>query len=273
MKSADLHIHTYYSDSSLSPKEVVEEASQRHLDCIAITDHDTIDGISPAREAALGYGIEVLAGIEFSSQIHGKDVHILGYLFDHADPEITKMIGLIQNSRIDRMRAMIGKLNDLGINNIDFEEVQVLVNSKSIGRPHLATVLMQKGWVRSRQEAFDKYLADGAPACVQNVYQSPAEAVELIKNAGGVAVLAHPMITKIDELIPELVRKGLDGLEAAYPNASRSIADFYKNLARKYDLIITGGSDSHGNIKRNTWIGKMTVDYEIVEQLKQKAIK
>jgi len=199
---ADLHIHTHFSDSTSSPLEVAQQAREHELSCISITDHDTIDGIQPTIREAGKFDIEVIPGIELSSEIDGKDVHILGYCFDYKDSEFTNKIKIMQNARINRMHEMIDKLKRLGIDNITPEEVCQLAQSNSVGRPHLATVLQEKGWVSSNQEAFNKYLADNASAYVPKFKQTPAEAIALIREAGGIAVLAHPMLTKVDELTP-----------------------------------------------------------------------
>lgn len=267
---ADLHIHTNFSDSTLSPQEVVEQAHENGLSCIGIADHDTIEGILPAMEAAKKYDIEVIPGIELSSEINGKDVHMLGYLFDCKNKEFVERIGYIQNARVGRMGEMIGKLKTMGIDNITLEEVCGLAQSDSVGRPHLATVLKEKGWVSSHQVAFNKYLADGASAYVPKFKQTPIEAIELIKKAGGIAVLAHPMVTGVDELIPSFVEAGLGGIEVYYPNNSDRVIHFYEGLVKKHNLVATGGSDAHGSVKKHTYVGKIKIPYELVEKLKER---
>ncbi len=268
---ADLHIHTYYSDGTSSSEEVVEEAHSQGLSCIAITDHDTIEGFAPTLEAAKKYNIEVIPGMEFSTEINGKDIHVLGYLFDCHNPQLKEILESNQAYRIERMRKMIGRLKDLGIKDIDLDEVCARVQSKSVGRPHLAATLVEKGVVKNIKEAFDKYLAEGAPAYFSKFKQTPFEAVSLIKNAGGVAVLAHPMLTQVDELIPRLVREGLGGLEVYYPNSLPSIVQFYERIAEKHNLVMTGGSDAHGKAKKHTYIGRLKIPYELVEKLKERA--
>jgi predicted metal-dependent phosphoesterase TrpH len=265
---ADLHIHTYFSDSTSSPEEVVEQARAHGIDCIAIADHDTIQGIEPAIKAAERYSIEVLTGIELSSEINGKDIHILGYLFSRTNQKFVDQINRMQNARVVRMQEMIEKLKAMGIGNITPEEVSRLAQSDSLGRPHLATLLREKGWVATEQMAFDKYLADDAPAFVPKFKQTPYEAIKLIHSAGGVAVLAHPMLTGVDELIPSFVEEGLNGLEVYYPGNSDSTTRFYEGLAKKYHLVATGGSDAHGSVKKHTDVGKIKIPYELVEALK-----
>lgn len=268
---ADLHIHTYYSDGASSPEEVVEDACREELRCIAITDHDTLDGVALTVEAGKKRNLEVIAGVEMSSSINGKDVHVLGYMMDYKSKRVLEKLSLIQDNRITRMKMMIEKLSTMGISNISFEEVKEKTQSNSIGRPHLAQLLVEKGVVSSIKEAFERYLAEGAPAHISVFKQSPYDAVRSIKETGGVAVLAHPMITNVDELIPGLVKAGLDGIEVYYPNCGSNVTNFYLGIAKKHGLIITGGSDAHGVAKKNTYVGKVKVPYEVVEQLKERA--
>jgi len=268
-KFADLHIHTYFSDSTLSPQRVIETAKERGLSCVGIADHDTVKGIKPTLEAAKGMGIEVIPGIELSSQIDDKDVHMLGYLIDYDSEDLNRILVRIQETRIKRIKKIINKLKEQGINNISAEEVYNLSRSDAVGRPHLARILIQKGWVSSIAEAFDRYLADGKSAFVRKFKMSPYEAIGLIEKAGGVAVLAHPMVSQVDELIPEFAKAGLRGLEVFYPNCSKTVMEYYRAIAEKYGLILTGGSDAHGDAKRNTFLGKTKISYDYVERLKK----
>ena len=265
---ADLHIHTYFSDSSQSPHEVIEQARSADLSCIAITDHDNVDGIGPAIEAAKRYDIEVIPGIELSCETNSRDIHILGYLFDYKDKELKKLITLYQDARMTRMEKMIAKLKNLGIGDITLEQVCAQSKSKSVGRPHLATLLLEKGHVSTMKAAFDKYLGEGGAAYETKFKQTPQEAIALINKLGGVSVLAHPMHTQRDEIIPSLVEAGLKGIEVYYPNNTDAITGFYEKLAKKHNLIMTGGSDAHGEKKRHTYVGKTKVPYELVEKMK-----
>ncbi|MDD3374651.1 MAG: PHP domain-containing protein [Candidatus Omnitrophica bacterium] len=270
---ADLHIHTNYSDSSLTPEEVVQESLNADLKCIAITDHDTFEGVAPAQKAADSKNLEIISGIEFSSELDGKDIHILGYCLDCKNKTLLDKIEEMQNTRVARIEKMIEKLKGVGIDNISLDEVCSLTKTKSVGRPHLAFVLKEKKWVSSIREAFDRFLADDAVAYVKKYKQTPVEAINLIRLSGGVAVLAHPMSTRCDEIIPGLVKAGLQGLEVYYPNWSRSVIEYYEKIGKKNNLILTGGSDAHGEGKDNTFIGKAKVPYEVVEQLKAMAGK
>lgn len=270
-KFADLHIHTYYSDGTSSPKEIVDQACNAGLACVAITDHDTVAGIEPVRVLARDSGLDVIAGIELSSEMNSKDVHILGYLFDYKDEYFIRRLQEMQDSRLDRMDEMIAKLKDLGIEDINLDEVANLAKIKSLGRPHLAQILVEKGVVPNLKKAFDLYLADGAPAYVPKFKQTPYEAIHLIKDAGGLAVLAHPMITAVDELIPSLIREGLDGIEAYYPNYPENIVRFYEGIAQKHQILVTGGSDAHGEARKHTFVGRIKVPYALVDKMKERA--
>ncbi|MBF0504676.1 MAG: PHP domain-containing protein [Candidatus Omnitrophica bacterium] len=267
--SADLHVHTYFSDSSSSPQEVVDGALKAGLCSIAITDHDIVEGVLPAIEAARGLAIEVVPGIELSSEFEGCDIHILGYFIDYQQGPLLDKIEVFLDARINRMKQMLVNLKAEGISNIEFEEVCALTRSRAVGRSHLAILLQQKGWVSNFKGAFEKYLGPGCPGYAPKYKQTPFEAIALIKSCGGVAVMAHPMLTQKDELIPSLVAAGLKGLEVYYPNCTDTVIRFYEGIAQKHGLILTGGSDDHGKDKVYTYIGKKTVPYSTVEQLRQ----
>ncbi len=270
-RRADLHLHTHFSDGTLSPQEVVAEAVGCGLACISITDHDTVDGIAGARAAAGPLGLEVIAGVELSSEHQGKDIHILGYCFDPDGSPLVRQLRAMQDERLARMTRMIAKLQALGIRDITLDDVAAMTRSDSVGRLHLAKLLVSRGHVRSIDAAFEKYLGEGAAAYFPKFKQSPFEAIQLIRDSGGVAVMAHPVITQKDELIPALAEAGLGGIEAHYPNCSMETVNGYLAAAEKYDLVVTGGSDAHGAAKSSTYIGKAYVPYVWVERLKERA--
>jgi len=267
---ADLHIHTNFSDSTYAPKDVVLEADRIGLACVAITDHDTIDGIEPARDAAQDMLLEVIPGVELSCEQQGRDIHILGYFFDIHDATFNEQLAKFRNTRVERVKKIIQKLRDQGVDNITFDEVSDLASSDALGRPHLAQLLIDKGWVADIRQAFNKYLGENCPAYVPKFKQSPYEAIHLIRQAKGIAVLAHPMITNVDELIPSFVDAGLDGLEIYYPNASKAVVQFYEGIAQKYHLVTTGGSDAHGEDRSHARIGDIMVPYQCVEDMKKR---
>jgi predicted metal-dependent phosphoesterase TrpH len=268
---ADLHVHTNFSDSTASPQEVVAEAHSRGLFGISITDHDTIDGLPDACAAAGPLGLEVITGVELSSEYKGKDIHILGYCFDLNDSPLVRQLKAMQQARIERMKKMIVRLNELGKGGIDLQDVAGLTRSDSVGRLHLAKVLLERGHVSSLEEAFVKYLGEGAAAYYPKLRMTPLEVIKLINDSGGVAVMAHPVLTQRDDLIPAFVEAGLGGIEAYYPNCLMAVVDHYLELVKKYDLVATGGSDAHGASKTNTFVGKSYVPYAWVEKLKERA--
>lgn len=272
-KVADLHIHTYFSDSTSSPREVVEQAKARGVSCIAVTDHDTVGGIAQTMAAGQELGVEVITGIELSTNFQGKDIDILGYFFDWQHPTLEAKLAQLQTARLERMQIMLAKLTALGIKDISLEEVQTMTQGKSLGRPHLATLLVKKGHVGNIKAAFEKYLGEDGKAYVPKTTQTPYEAIELMRQVGGVAVMAHPMITNKDEIIASMAEAGLAGIEAQYPNCSENIIHYYEGIAKKYNLVVTGGSDDHGQAKVYTHIGKKIIPYENVEQLRARIVK
>ncbi len=265
---ADLHVHTYYSDGTSSPGEVIADAVKAGLSCVAITDHDVADGVAPAVEAGRAAGVEVVPGIELSSEIEGKDVHILGYFMDYAKGPLFDRLGVFLDARVERMKQMLVNLRSVGIDNIAFEEVAALTRSRAVGRAHLALLLVQKGWVASFKDAFEQYLSEGRPGYASKYKQTPFEAIDLIRQSGGIAVMAHPMLTQKDELISPMVKAGLGGLEVYYSGCTDTVTKFYEKIAKKYDLVMTGGSDAHGAAKPHTYVGKMKVPYETVGLMK-----
>ena len=268
MKYADLHLHTLFSDGTYTPEELVSGSLKAGLAAIAVVDHDTVDAVSPSIKAAEGRGLEVLPGIELSAAFNGQEVHILGYLIDYRDKAFLKKLESLKENRVERIYAMSAKLKGLGID-LDPQSVFALSGNGTAGRLHVARALVKEGLVGSVPEVFQKYLGDNGPAYVLGFRFSPGEAIEFIKDAGGVPVLAHPYILRNDELIPEFVKSGIMGLEAYYPEHSQGMTNFYLDLAGKNNLLVTGGSDCHGKAKPEVRIGSLKVPYELVEKLKE----
>ena len=260
-------MHTHFSEGTYSPEEIVQESLRAGLACIAITDHDTAEGIPPTLNAAQQYDLEIIPGIELSTEIDKKDIHILGYFIDFQNKQLNEKLMQFQNARVERIKEMLQKLKEEGIDNIAFEEVEALTRSDSIGRPHLAALLIKKGWVSTHRQAFERFLGEECSAYVPKLKQTPHEVIDLIHQAGGLAVLAHPMITNRNELIPGFVEAGLDGMEVYYPNCSMNVVRFYEKIAKRNNLLMTGGSDAHGETRL---IGSVKVSYELVEQMKER---
>jgi len=268
-KSADLHLHTVYSDGTYTPKQLVCAACASGLSCIAITDHDTIEGVSPCIVAAEGEDLEVLPGIELSAEYSGLEVHILGYLIDIREKKLLEMVKILKKYRIERIYKMVDKLNDLGLK-IETESVFELAGGSScVSRLHVARTMVEKKLVSSISEAFQRYIGDRSPAYVAGFPTSLKEAIGLIKSAQGIPVLAHPYSLGDDNLIVKFVDQGIMGLEAYYPEHSKSRVKSYLELAKKYNLLVTGGSDCHGNAKPEAKIGSFSVPYQLVSELKR----
>ena len=268
MKYADLHLHTYFSDGTYSPQELVSQSLKAGLACIAVADHDTVEAIGPALELGRNQGLEVLPGIELSAEYEGTEVHILGYLIDYQQKELTEKLEVLRQNRIARVHKIVAKLKEMGVD-LDAEKIFGMAqNGGTVGRLHIARIMLQEGFINSLIEAFQKYIGDKSPAYVAGFKLNSQEAIALIRGCGGVSVLAHPYTLRNDELIPELVRFGLMGLEAYYPEHSQAIVNFYLALAQKYNLLVTGGSDCHGQAKAGVKIGAIKIPYALVEKIK-----
>ena len=270
MKYADLHTHTYFSDGTFSPQEVIALAKKEGLSCISITDHDSIDAYLsfPFQKE----DVELIPGIELTADLNNIEVHILGYLVDYQELWFQEKLREIRQERVSRLEEMCAKLSALGMP-IRADEVLEFTGNAAVGRLHLARMMVKKGFVSSAQEAFNRFIGDGRPAYVSRFRLKPGEAIALIRKAGGVAVLAHPYSLANQELIPGFVQDGLMGLEAVYPEHTNSQVKRYKELAQKYGLLVTGGSDCHGQAKPEVKMGMVKLPYEYVESLKEAAAK
>ena len=284
MKPVDLHTHSCKSDGSYTPAQLVDYAVSKGLSAVALTDHDTIDGldeaISHARAlAAAGRpSVEVVPGIEFSTEYEKKDVHILGLYISHASPVFRQKLDEFVNSRINRNIRMCQNLQDAGID-ITFEKLQARNPGAVITRAHYASYLLEDGYVKSRQDAFSQYLGDHTKYFVPREKVSPAQAVALILAAGGIPVLAHPPLyhmgqDRLDRLTASLKDAGLMGIEAFYSSYTNQDERDMRRLAGKYGLLLSGGSDFHGTNKPGldlgTGYGKLFVPEELLEQIRQR---
>ncbi len=267
---ADLHIHTFYSDGTLSPEEVARQARDSGLAAIAICDHDCTDGIDPCQRSAFKLGLEVIPGIELTVEKDGVEVHMLGYFIDRNLEWFQKKLKDIRGNRVNRIYKMVSKLKDVGVN-VDPEEVFRLASKGSVGRLHLAYAMFYGGQVRRVQEAFDNYIGSSKPCYVPHVCFSSEEAIGTILKLKGVPVLAHPYVIGKDEFIPEFVKYGLRGIEVYHTDHSSSTVKHYNAIASRYNLIATGGSDCHGLGKGRILMGGVKVPYVFVERLKEEA--
>lgn len=271
-KKGDLHTHTAASDGKLKPLDLVKLAWVKGLSTIAITDHDTVDGLEQALTGASLYNLEVIPGIELSTEWEGRDVHLLGYYIDFQEDNLHTFLQELQQARQQRGLKMVARLRELGYE-LTWDEVAQFVRGKSVGRLHIAQALVAKGFMPSVEAAFSQLLNRGQPAYVPRYKISPVEAIRLISACRGIAVLAHPGLIGKDEIIRELAANGLQGLEVYYPLHDRQAVDRYYALARELNLLVTGGSDFHGlNIPDHSELGAATVSEEEIARLKELAL-
>ncbi len=277
MGYVDLHLHTTASDGVMRPSDIVRYAKIKGLQAIAITDHDTIEGLEEGLKEGERLNFEVIPGVEISAEYPKGSMHILGYFLDIYNPLLNERLKYLQKVRAERNPKIVERLNSLGLK-LDYEEVVKASGGGQVGRPHFAQVLVEKGYVKNFQEAFERFLKKGAPAYVEKLRFTPGEALHFIHEANGVAVLAHPNTLSIhgynelEELILKLIDMGLKGLEVYYPEHSFIEVAQYKALAERHSLLITGGTDFHGiegnDLEIGIGRGDMRLPYSMVEGLK-----
>lgn len=277
----DLHAHSTCSDGTLSPTELIVLAKKKGLSALALTDHDCMDGLAEFMQAGREHGVEPICGIEFGTpweKYHRPEVHIVGLGFDPADKNLRKRAELLCSSRDVRNERMCEKLTALGLS-ITVQELQENAGGDVLTRAHFANVLLEKGYIKSREEAFQKYISPGLPGYVEREMVTPEECIRTIKEAGGVAVLAHPTLynlhtEQLEELCTELIGYGLDGIECYYSTYTSEQRKAMERLAEKMNLLPSGGSDFHGEnkplIRLGRGKGNLEISYKIWEALKQR---
>ena len=277
-KYIDLHTHSLKSDGSMTPAEVVREAKKAGLSAIALSDHDTVDGLEEAIAEGKETGVEVVPAIEFSV-LSETETHILGYFIDYENPELRQMLKEVVDLRIERNHVTCARLNELGFD-ITLEEVRALAPNNFVGRAHFARVLMDKGYTKTVKEGFDKYMSVGKYAYCEKQRLSAKDAIELIKKCGGLSFLAHPHLTKLPddrlrEFLVELRGYGLSGLEGYYTDYTPEMQEKYQSMAKELGLMISGGTDFHAQMKPHISIGigtgNMKIPYSVLEKIKEKA--
>jgi predicted metal-dependent phosphoesterase TrpH len=269
MKFADLHLHTHFSDGTFSPEELAGHGQRLGFAALALTDHDSVEGCARMAAACGAAGIEFIPGTELTAEHNDTELHLLGYFVDTQNEKLLADIARFQAVRQDRIREMVAQLNELNVP-LEVETVFALANCKSPGRPHVARALVKAGLCKSLDEAFERFLKKGRPAWVPKAKMSALEGVELIHQAGGLAVMAHPGLNRTDDIIPMLVDAGLDGIECFHTKHSTATSGRYLAIADKFQLLVTGGSDCHGFSKGKPLIGTVKLPYEHVERLKSK---
>lgn len=270
MIRADLHTHTVFSDGKLTPRELLEKAKTNELNVLSITDHDTIDGAIEAKKIAGEYQIEVIIGCEFSTEYNGKEVHVLGYGLDPTNKNLIEFLEESKNNRKKRAAIICDKLSRLNFD-VSIEDVEKYAQGAAIGRPHIAGVMVEKGYVTHHQEAFDKYIMNGKPAYQDKILFSNKEVFEIIKQAGGVSSLAHPEKNISLTKIYDLVKNGLKGIEIIHPYLTEYRTRNMRMRAKQYGLLVTGGSDYHGIKKYEEYnFGNFYLDEDNLKKLKNK---
>lgn len=263
----DLHVHSNFSDGLLTPTQIIEKAKEVGLKAIGLADHDTIDGIAEACEAGSRLGVEVVPGVELSSQYEGRDIHILGYYFDPDHPRLMEYLNMFQQERYRRAAKMIKNLNHLGVR-LTMDEVEERAHGRSIGRPHLAEVLMEKGYVETFQEAFHRYIGYGSKAYEEKYRIGPEDAINLITEARGLAFLAHPGYGITSDILQHFVKCGLDGIEIVHPKLNPNRTQYLQSFVKNNGLLVCGGSDCHGGRDGRCYIGNYSVPYAILGDMK-----
>ena len=277
----DLHSHSTFSDGSESPAELIDIALRTGLSCLALTDHDTINGVPHAIAAAENTALEVIPGVELSTFYKKHEIHIVGLFVDHTDKKFKSELNQIRFLREERNHKMCAKLHTLGID-IDYDNMVEIYKSNMITRAHIADYLLDKGYISTRKEAFEKYIGSHCPAFIQWEKIYVIKGIELILAAGGVPILAHPVAYKmdfdeLDALVKNLSDNGLMGMEVFYSTNSESFTEKSKNLANKYGLLKSGGSDYHGRtkplIKLGTGMGGLRISYDLLAPIRRAAVR
>lgn len=265
----DLHLHTTFSDGTYSPEELTAEARRFNLVAVALTDHDTVEGCARMREACESVAIEFIPATELTAEINGIELHMLGYFIDVDNQKLLSEMVRFQEARQERIREIVARLRKLQVP-VEEEEVFALANCKSPGRPHVARVLIQRKVCASLDEAFERFLKKNRPGWVPKQKISAPDALAIIHEAGGLAVLAHPGLARSEEAIPALIEAGMDGLECFHTKHSPSASEYYVGVAEQNNLVVTGGSDCHGMNKGKPLIGSIKLPYDYVRRLKER---
>jgi len=269
--AVDLHSHTTASDGTFTPRELVREAARRGVRVLAVTDHDSTEGLAEALDEATRHApLRIVPGIEINCDVDGGEIHVLGYCLDYEAPWFQDFCRAQREERRQRVHRMVARLAELGMP-IDADEVFALVQEGSAGRPHVAQVLVKHGHVKTVRQAFDRYLAAGKPGHVPREKLAPVDAVRLIRRAGGVPVFAHPGLADQDAVIPAMVAAGMMGIECYYSEHSAAQTAGYVETCRRHGLVATGGSDFHGPRVRAAQLGVPAIPLAVWDALQEKA--
>jgi len=277
MNAVDLHCHTTASDGALTPAQLVERAARLALKVIAVTDHDSTEGVAAALAAGKLHGVEVIPGVEINTDVPGTEVHVLGYFLDYTDPELCRELARLRDGRVGRAKRMAEKLAEMGAP-VRLERILELAGEGAVGRPHVAQALVEAGYAATFEQAFEKYIGRNSPAYVERMKFTPVEACALIRRVGGLPVLAHPVFFDrygaikspfdLDAMLPELIAAGLAGLEVYYPRYDAITIEYLMAVARRYRLLHTGGTDFHGIRANEPDLGGVYVPMKVVRKLR-----
>ena len=267
---ADLHLHTTYSDGALVPKELIHRVHSAGLSVVSITDHDNVGAIDEAVEIGNKLGVEVVQGLELSVALNDKDIHLLAYFFDHRNQKLLDYLAFFRYERLKRAERIVQKLNDINVP-LKIDAVLDQAGIGSVGRPHIASALLEVGLTETYHEAFMKYIGVGAPAYEKKYQLTPIEATKLISQAGGLSFLAHPGKYTTEVELSELIQAGLDGIEVVHPSHNEVRQEFYRGVVHQYFLLECGGSDFHGGKKNDEdTLGAYTVSLDVVEDMRNR---
>jgi 3',5'-nucleoside bisphosphate phosphatase len=267
---ADLHLHTIHSDGALTASELLKRVHNAGISIISITDHDNVGALDEAIEVGKSFGIEVIPGVELSVAMNDKDIHLLAYLFDYTNQKLLDYLAFFRYERLKRAERIVQKLNNINIP-LKLDAVLDQAGIGSVGRPHIASALLEEGLTDTYHEAFMKYIGVGAPAYEKKYQLSPQETIELISQAGGLTFLAHPGKYTTDVELSSLIKSGLDGIEVVHPSHNEARQEFYRGVIHQYFLLECGGSDFHGGKKNDDdTLGAYTVPLNIVEDMRSR---
>jgi predicted metal-dependent phosphoesterase TrpH len=268
----DLHTHTTFSDGFYSPEELIKKAKKADIDILGICDHDNIAAIKQAIEIGKEIGVDVIPGLEISSDIKDREIHILGYFYEPDNSELERYLVFFREERLRRAERIVTKLKSLGLY-LSINDVLDKAKNSAVGRPHIAQAMLEKGLVSSYYEAFNKYIGNGGPAYEKKVHLSPQSALKIISDAGGLSFIAHPGFMP-ESLLMELITCGIDGIEVIHPSHSQQQIRFYRGIVNEYFLLESGGSDFHGGKREDdNNFGKYFVNASIVEAMQQRLLK
>ncbi|HEO64178.1 MAG TPA: PHP domain-containing protein [Candidatus Omnitrophica bacterium] len=266
-KEADLHLHTIYSDGTLTPSELIKAAKEMGLSCIAVTDHDSVDGIEEAAAEADRLKVEMIPGVELSVDYKGREVHVLGYFIDYKEGWFLDMLAELRESRKRRFFEIVDKLKE---HDVVLDEVRIARENENsaLGRLHIAKEIYREGYTGSVKEAFVRYIGEGKPCYVKKDYLAPADAVSIIKKIGGISVIAHPHLLGDEGIVFDLIKEGIEGIEVYHFEHPKSVEEKYLAIALENGLLVTGGSDCHGQGKGELLLGRKRIPYDLVQGLK-----